>query len=309
MSTEKRFECVTGDGSEVWADHVDPRDVRAHPGAHAWVTIDGEEGITSVLLSSADALALGAHLIELAGEEGASDKAAPGVSGATRAKVASLAAKAGTRALVDPGASTEGFDVVEPAEDGPSKLDRRIGDLIVGVKASAPAPEAHEVDPRWQPGAVWELRGCGRLEVKTATPDADFATLVRDGGARFVVRRADMTEANGWRFVGPAERKAASGDAEEPGCGGPREACGEPGCDECDAFEPLFQHTPPPVWRKALLKLAEGWEAAAATHEDLCDNNSASGFNAAAEDLRCLLRKYSAATEEKPGPASAGGDP
>jgi hypothetical protein len=71
-------------------------------------------------------------------------------------------------------------------------------------------------DPRWEPGAVWELENdlrplAARLAVETATPGSEYVWLAGDPGGTHVVRRADMTPENGWRFVGPAEAIAEEG--------------------------------------------------------------------------------------------------
>lgn len=88
----------------------------------------------------------------------------------------------------------------------------RIGERLfnMGVQwaqqnAAAPAAEPEAQDERWQPGAVWEW---ARIEATTR-----HALLHTYGGggtnARLaglgLVRIATMTEANGWRYVGPAK--------------------------------------------------------------------------------------------------------
>jgi hypothetical protein len=74
--------------------------------------------------------------------------------------------------------------------------------------------EAPPDDGRWLPGAAWEHHG-ERRTLETATPGADHCTLARAAGARFVMRRAEMTEANGWRFIGRPDASGLSPERAE----------------------------------------------------------------------------------------------
>lgn len=118
----------------------------------------------------------------------------------------------------DPGQPPTGG---EPGPEEPSALDRRMGDLIVNIQPSTQTPA--DADERWQPGAVWEKKTRGareQYEIEYTSIDLGSAAVFahfgdyEDPGRDPVagVPLAEMTEQNGWRYVGRGVEKAAEPD-------------------------------------------------------------------------------------------------
>lgn len=70
------------------------------------------------------------------------------------------------------------------------------------IAAEPGEPPAEEPDARWRPGAVWERAPIGANYADTLIVNSVSGEDVSFVDRRACERRADMTEANGWRCVG-----------------------------------------------------------------------------------------------------------
>ncbi|MGK3995143.1 hypothetical protein [Sorangium sp. So ce1024] len=127
----------------------------------------------------------------------------------------------------------DAFDIEAPPPDGqpptggePAPEESAAGDSgavkqAVSERATAAAAEPPaDADERWQPGAVWEHRAGSPVDVMRCTlrwvsADHSYACMAPGPHGRdaFLPRTAEMTAANGWRYVG---RPASEARAEEP---------------------------------------------------------------------------------------------
>jgi hypothetical protein len=111
-----------------------------------------------------------------------------------------------------------------PVDDGPAhgpgcdvRNDRTQCTFDCPKRKADMASRAEDADERWQPGAVWDRTVLGQTVRRVVR-----ARVIRDGGASYVVFAngsseviSDMTEANGWRYVGPVSEAPSPKPAQE----------------------------------------------------------------------------------------------
>jgi hypothetical protein len=106
--------------------------------------------------------------------------------------------------------------------------------------AALPKPERVGLGQRWR----FDEFDCDARVIGSAPGDWAELLFLDGGSATTVVAHSRLLTCEKWIFLGPAptprgpDGVTEKGD-EEPGCGGPREACAMPGCEECGAKHEL----------------------------------------------------------------------